>query len=439
MAAPLTPYEMERRIIQLLQDEYWLSQIMPSIPLGQIRPKFLNRFGVQIWRDLLGLPRDTPVREVDRAAQEATDQQREQALDQIGEEQIVWITESHRSSSKQTGGRALPVAARPPPRKVPNRPKIVQEVDDVISRATSYIGWENNPTILKNLAEEIRALLLVAPDGTIWRLPRQDKELQEPIGLYIESPPDTLITVCQEMTHGRKKEMFQIDYPQVVESLRKVYPDLEQYRIAALTLLCRVQRTDGGSNWSPSLSYPGLEADYNSDTVGILESFCGLLNNQDLIFSMRKDRTLISRKKVTHARLCLDWKLIVSLTGDTAFVGSWPDDFIFQAHALRTRFPKLRLLVNPPYSNPEIERVVRVLSQLFQEFQSYPETKVIVSITLPDWPDLYRKGGAMTKLRHCRITSNLTHTEDTVSNFSSDSQAFRTHLRYRALVIEAKR
>lgn len=419
MSAPLTPKQAQARVLQLINQERWLSQIVPSIPVGLIRPKLLNELGVTVWRGILRLNRKTNAYAVDRAARSSSDAQRREALELITQEHVDRI---NRDDSSEEDSEAEVIL-----KKTPNRSQFEQEVDDAISRATSYIGWEQRQDIISSLQDEIRVLLLVDPSGELWCLPRRPKEISDPVNLSIERAPGTVVSAHEVLATGNERLVLQFDYPQVAQSLRKVYPDVPSKNLAVLVLICRVQRTDGGSNWSPSLSYPGLQADYDSGKVGVLESFSGMLNFQNLIF----------QRQVTHARLALEWKLIVTMTGDTGIVGSWPDDFIPQAHELRLGFPRVRLLVNPPYSNPEIERVVTVLNRLFLEFKEYPETKVLISMTLPDWDDLYAPGGTLSKLRGCYIASNIRHTKDIVRNFSSSSKAFETKLKYRALVIKA--
>lgn len=266
--------------------------------------------------------------------------------------------------------------------------KFTKEFDDIVSRMTSYLNWYKYKDLIQKFTEEINNSLVINP---------------------IKMPKLTQIKVKGKATIADGIITYQSihisQYQGFIKRLCQIYPNIEPPQQLKIALLYYIQRSQSGSNWSPSLSYPDLEKYYDDDW-GILECFCGIMNNQDLIHN----------RPITTARLCLDYKIVRECTGDEKFQGSWRLNSLEVIGKLVKEYKKVLLLVNPVYSEKEIILSFEHLNTIFETYDH--EMKVL--LTLPHWPDLYESDEFKSKLKSIKIIDMIVIEGDNIYNASSD-------------------
>ena len=375
----------ETRICDLIEHDRWFALFAPRYDRpGILRADLLTHAGQKNWKKILGVD-NIHTRELIAQVSRATKSQIAQAEKIMTLQHIDGI-------------------------------KLLRQIDDVISRATSFINWEQHPEIEARMISEMCDLTITRE----WRAPSRPTPFTKPLHIKIGKAPDYIIKVTSK---NAPDNIHTIKYTQVTTSLYRAYPNLSKQAATSLTILYRVQRSDGGSNWSPVNSYPNLMQDFDSGKIGVLECFCGPLNNQDLI----------NGRRITHGRLALDWKMLRDLTGDRQFLGSWPADVAHQVVKLFDVFDVVRLLVNPPYSEPEIARVVRELDNIFKKYPKGCGKKIWATMTLPDWDDMYVGNGIMTQFKHAKLHNLTRYNGDQVFNMSSRDKTFKVNLKYRGM------
>lgn len=287
-----------------------------------------------------------------------------------------------------------------------------KDYDDAISRYTSYHDWKNYDHLRVKFLDEVTGAIVKRPVVV---------ENSEPL------TPDygKLVLNLSEWkkvsiySSKARKVIYSYTHKNFIQQVKLIYPRLSIRNITLLSFIHWVQRSTSGSNWSPAGSYPGLE-DIPKE-VGIVECFCSIMNNQDLIHG----------KKVTDYRLCLQYEDIRRLTGDESFVGTWPSGVDTAMNLLKDRTSFI-LLVNPPYSEPEIWRTFQAIGDIYER---YSDKDITVWMTLPDWNDLYEDQDLVNLLSPASIMINEPKTGDKVYNYSMFSGPRHRKFSYRRIVI----
>lgn len=381
----------EHRIATLYRDALWTTEILPSLPRGQILPSLLAPTGQRRWQQALR------TRSRGRA--------------------LVAQAERTRTPFRSDVGGQL---VDPEVLGTPEEPSRLQgQVDDAISRLTSYAGWEGNTEARTRFVEEVRQLLLPGPGRESWT---------PPLLPTVSEAPVEITRLRSGYRYCQGDTQFTIRTPQVDANLRRFYPEADDQDVGVITLLLYVQRSTSGSNWSPAGSYPGLVELYEAGETGILECFCGPLNHQDIV----------QGQVCTHARLGLDAELLRIHTHQEKWVGTWPKGMVPEIRRLAKRYDRILLLVNPPYSETEIARMTRVLREL-ADSPLARKVRLWTWTTLPDWPDIYRtaeegRPGLLAPIMPL-VRDLEIHEESVVSNYSSHPEPWTVALRYRSFTV----
>ncbi len=323
-----------------------------------------------------------------------------------------------------------------PPRPKPSDydlKRLDKEIDDIISRLTSYIGWQSDTAVQLKTCQEIESLTLYGwlKHGNSWLAADQQTQLPawvEPV-IITGLPPrpeqrDYQVTLWSNYSitiSAPDLPDLSVYYATVVMSLKRIYPQLEWAALTELTLLYYKQRSKSGSNWSPLQSYPDLMKLTKESFV--LECFSGLLNNQEVVTALNRapGANPLPITPITNGRLCLEAERLRALTQDSHILGSWPRT---AWELLQRELPRgaVTLLVNPPYTETEIARTAKVLDEMFQWVECNHLSGLRVLMTLPNWPDIYQQGPlSPTALQYSRVVKNELITQDSVVNLSAGS------------------
>lgn len=299
--------------------------------------------------------------------------------------------------------------------------KIHNEFDDAISRLTSHSLWTDpahNPALVEKFLQEL------------------GKMLHKPKVLHAVALPEIGDDITFTMENGvgtffeGEKMIYSYRHTDFLRRLNSFY-DLPEENAMLISFVYWTQRSHSGSNWSPSKSYPDLVALRKKlGECTIVECFCGLMNNQDLIY-----RTIKKAGPVTDYRLALDAGLLRSLTRDQKFVGTWPDG-LFWLMEHKEISHNLVLLCNPPYSEPEIHRTFAALGEFYGKYDK--EYNIMTYMTLPNWPDLFTDKKLVGSLRPSKILKNEIIKNDLVFNASSYEAPKRINFAYRQLHVGKK-
>jgi len=295
-------------------------------------------------------------------------------------------------------------------------PALVIEIDSIITRATSFSGMAEDPAIEAKMIQELTDMTISGR----WTPPPRPAPLPEELTLAVDR---NLVIKVYDPTG---QVVYSLSNATLMTAFHRAYPAMSLTSAGVLTIMYHFQRAYDGSNWSPDDSYKDLQRDYDSGVVGILECFSGALNNQ----------AIIRGRPMTHGRLSLEWETLRELTGDPQFVGSWPEGVYPQLTDLFSRFPAVRLLVNPPYSEPEIARTAAELTRIFALYPRSSGKKLRVSMTLPSWSDIYDKGGPFHKIEGATIIRRAGGQgpgASIVHNKSINPEGFKVPLRYELL------
>ena len=284
---------------------------------------------------------------------------------------------------------------------IPDKDRVEKAFDDIVSRLTSYRGWKNEPEIIKKFKEEIQTLFL------------SEQKLPE----LVEKIYDMNIQIKNNRVFCDNPKFSLDSHIPFVINLRNIYPSISDQGLIALTMIYWIQKSLSGSNWSPSMSYPDI-VEYYENGWGIIECFCGLMNNQDNLHG----------RSVTAMRLALDYETIVKYTGDIKFVGTWPLSAPAAVSELLMKYGKVVMLVNPVYSEPEIILTFKALNEIVVE-------NVIVWMTLPNWDDLYDSDSFKAIMTKIKIIKKKLISNDVMRNPGSEVSGKKVPFSFYSLVI----
>lgn len=329
--------------------------------------------------------------------------------------------------------------------------RFMKEFDDIVSRLTSNTNWYEmvindgmtkdtekdvgDKNVARMFRVELYALTLIKtinfPSFVLYKLVGSNVDITDGIIRY--TFPDG----------------YQLDittYKGFTERLHEIYPGMKEKPSETLEIVMTyyTQRSQSGSNWSPSLSYPNLAKYYDSGKWKIIECFCGIMNNQDLIHG----------REVTHARLCLDQEKVVRCTGDTKFKGTWRKNEMEVIKEIADENDNILLLVNPVYSEDEILRTASHLDTIFRKLPSkvirdnsdavkfdkefVPGREIRSLLTLPYWDDLYNSDEFKSRMKNTAIYNMQAISGDMIFNKSEDDSKRSISFTFYTLEIERK-
>lgn len=402
-AAPVSLIPVPPTVKRMIDLDRWFRKFPARFQARDVKPSSLNKAGVQEWSKIMKIrvPNSGNTYTLIKGIFELSPVKRQELATKL--------------SSKVAIDKKL----------------LVTEIDSIISRATSFHGMDEDPAILERMIQELKDITISGR----WSVPAKPTPLPEDLNLGVSrSCNGQLVVRVYDRSASESgtlpTPLYSLSNQTLMSAFHRAYPRMPMTSAGVLTIMYHFQRAYDGSNWSPDDSYRGLQDDYDSGKVGILECFSGCLNNQDTIRG----------RPMTHGRLSLEWETLRDLTGDSKFVGSWPEGVYPQLTRLFDQFQYVRLLVNPPYSEPEIARTAQELARIFSMYPRSSGKTLRVSMTLPAWPDIYEKGGPFHEIEGATITRtsggktvNGRVVPTVVHNRSFNPEGFAVPLRYELL------
>ena len=330
--------------------------------------------------------------------------------------------------------------------------RFIKEYDDIISRMTSNVKWydefveltvnpdsQNENNIVYKFMMELYSLTIYEYNDKLKiNIPKFRKRKLTGTDVNIDNG-------IINYTYPDGYKLTISTYAKFEEKIASMYPiEKSSQETLELIMTYYVQRSQSGSNWSPSKSYVDLDKYYDSGDWMILECFCGIMNNQDKIHG----------RSITHARLCLDYENVRRCTKDDKFKGSWRINDMDVIKELYQTGKNVLLLVNPVYSEQEIILTAGRLSEIFETFptsvvsknseltlsgeKTGPGQEMRAVLTYPNWPDLYESDKYMSQLRGIRHVKVKQEYGDNVYNASCDIEV-KTGVKFTYISLEIER